>query len=125
MSFLPLFLTAAFRAEKISIPEALLLSLLGFAIVFVVLILLIIVIRVLTVLTSRKAAPSPSPVQAVETRVEARAAAESGKVPAPGSIGECSLHTVDDRTAALLMAIVADDLKVPLNELRFVSIRQI
>lgn len=124
MSFLPMFLSGVFKAEKISVPEALLLSLIGFAIVFTVLIILIIVIRVLTVMTREKA-PAPNPVQAVEAHVEAVAVSASGKVPAPGSIGECSLHTVDDKTAALLMSIVADDLKAPLNELRFISIREI
>ena len=44
---------------------------------------------------------------------------------APGSAGEVKLHDVPDRTAAMLMAIVADKLGKPLNELRFISIREI
>lgn len=46
-------------------------------------------------------------------------------VPAIGSIGEVSLHDVDDKVAAMLMAIVANEMKVPLNELRFISIHEV
>lgn len=44
---------------------------------------------------------------------------------APGSAGELKLHSVPDKQAAMIMAIVADTLKTPLNELRFKSIRLI
>jgi hypothetical protein len=45
------------------------------------------------------------------------------RAPAKGSSGSLNLTTVAPRTAALLMAIVADELKLPLNELRFISIK--
>lgn len=41
---------------------------------------------------------------------------------APGSCGELVLKKVKDRDAALIMAIVADKMQTPLNELRFKSI---
>lgn len=41
---------------------------------------------------------------------------------APGSCGELVLKKVKDREAALIMAIVADQMQTPLNELRFKSI---
>ena len=44
---------------------------------------------------------------------------------AVGVAGDLDLHDVDDWTAAMIMAIVADHMKVPLNALRFKSIRQI
>ena len=44
---------------------------------------------------------------------------------APGSAGELKLYNVDPKTAAMLMAIVADKLQKPLNELRFISIREV
>ena len=44
---------------------------------------------------------------------------------APGSSGSIKLNNVDDRTAAMVMAIVADELKTPLNELKFISIKEI
>ena len=52
-------------------------------------------------------------------------AAPAAKAFAPGSAGEVKLHDVPDRTAAMLMAIVADKMGKPLNELRFLSIREI
>ncbi|MDR1669268.1 MAG: OadG family protein [Oscillospiraceae bacterium] len=115
-----LFLTAI---EEISIPNALLLSLIGFSVVFIALISIIAVIKVIATLSQSKNAAVPAPaVSAPKSPVPAAAAA--GKVPAAGSQGEIDLYTVDDQTAAMLMAIVADDLKVPLNTLRFTSIRE-
>ena len=45
--------------------------------------------------------------------------------PTPGSAGQIKLHNVPDKTAAMLMAIVADKTGKPLNQLRFISIREI
>ncbi|MBQ4370244.1 MAG: hypothetical protein II784_04495 [Oscillospiraceae bacterium] len=45
--------------------------------------------------------------------------------PAPGSCGEVKCFDVPDKTAAMLMAIVADQIDTPLNELRFISIKEI
>ena len=50
---------------------------------------------------------------------------EAPKPVAPGSAGQLKLHTVDPKTAAMLMAIVADKLGKPLNELRFISIKEV
>lgn len=44
---------------------------------------------------------------------------------APGSAGKLKIHDVDPKTAAMLMAIVADQLQTPLNELRFISIKEV
>ena len=45
--------------------------------------------------------------------------------PAPGTAGEFKLYDTDPRAAAMCMAIVADTLGKPLNELRFISIREV
>ena len=45
--------------------------------------------------------------------------------PAPGTAGELKLYNVNERDAAMVMAIVADSLGKPLNELRFISIREV
>ena len=42
-----------------------------------------------------------------------------------GSAGKIALHDVPDKTAAMLMAIVADRTGKPLNQLRFISIREV
>ncbi|MBQ8797586.1 MAG: hypothetical protein IJZ56_05280 [Oscillospiraceae bacterium] len=44
---------------------------------------------------------------------------------APGSAGGVKLYNVEPKTAAMLMAIVADKLGKPLNELRFISIKEV
>ena len=44
---------------------------------------------------------------------------------APGTAGEVKLFDVADKEAAMLMAIVANKLGKPLNELRFKSIKEV
>ena len=44
---------------------------------------------------------------------------------APGSAGQIKIHNVPPKTAAMLMAIVADTMGKPLNELRFISIKEV
>lgn len=44
---------------------------------------------------------------------------------APGSAGKLKIYDVEPKTAAMLMAIVADRLGKPLNELRFISIKEV
>ncbi|NCE65913.1 hypothetical protein D1159_15330, partial [Pseudoflavonifractor sp. 524-17] len=45
--------------------------------------------------------------------------------PAPGSAGQIRLYDVPDKEAAMLMAIVADKMGKPLNELRFKSMKEV
>lgn len=103
---------------------AALIAMLGYMVVFFGLILLmcvIILVGKIMVSKSKKSAapevlPSSVPV-AEEKKVEMPAA--------PGSAGELKLHDVDPKTAAILMAIVADKMGKPINELRFKSIREV
>ena len=44
---------------------------------------------------------------------------------APGSAGQIKIHNVPPKTAAMLMAIVADKMGKPLNELHFISIKEV
>ena len=68
----------------------------------------------------KKAAPAP------ETGVPAAPAPAAAPAKlAKGSCGGVMLHDVPDATAAMVMAIVADELKTPLNELRFISIQEV
>lgn len=110
----------------LSVPGAFSLSVVGFAIVFFVLIVLMAVIKILRGVMEQLDA-SRAAAAAVAAPVAAAASAPAANpdmVPAKGSLGEIKLHTVDDKTAAMIMAIVADDMKAPLNELRFLSIRE-
>ena len=47
------------------------------------------------------------------------------KPTAPGSAGSLKLHDVEPKTAAMIMAIVAHQTGKPLNELRFLSIKEV
>lgn len=118
--------------ENINLIQALGISILGFAIVFVVLAVLILVVKIISAAFGEKtqAAPLPTPGKTAPAPVKASsavaAAASAPAVPlAPGSAGGCELHGVDPKIAAMLMAIVADKTGLPLNELRFRSIREI
>ena len=62
---------------------------------------------------------------AAESPAPAAPAPEKSLPLAPGSAGEVKPYDTDPRTAAMLMAIVADELQAPRNELRFISIREI
>ena len=98
--------------------NALLYSLLGIAVVFFALILLMIIIKIMGAFTKE---PAPAkPVTAKPTVVTAPIQPQ-----APGTAGELKLYDTDPADAAMIMAIVADSLKKPLNELRFISIREI
>ena len=44
---------------------------------------------------------------------------------APGTAGQLKLYDTPPKTAAMLMAIVADKMGKPLNELRFISIKEV
>ena len=63
--------------------------------------------------------------QAAKAAVAAVPVAAAPKAVAPGSAGELKLDDVEPKTAAMLMAIVADKMGKPLNELRFKSIKEV
>ena len=115
--------------HAVAIPDSLLLSLVGFLVVFLALVALIAVVKILTVVSDKKKAAetavSVQPEAPAPAPVSAPAPVPAGMVPAKGSLGEIILYEVDDTSAALIMAIVADKLKAPLNTLRFKSIRLI
>ena len=108
-------------------------AVLGYAVVFIGLVLLLCVVIILgRIMIARK------------TKTEQKIAAEAARTApvkevtkvhditdlhdqsfAPGSAGAVKLYDVPDRTAAMLMAIVADNMGRPVNELRFKSIKEV
>ena len=70
----------------------------------------------------RKAVSNKKAAHAV---VEEVAAPVAEAPTAPGAAGKIKLHNVEPKTAAMVMAIVADKLQKPINELRFVSIKEV
>ena len=105
--------------EKIPIGTAALIVVLGMAVVFFGLILLMFVTKIAGAIIGRKKAAAPAAAPA------AAAPAAPAAKNAPGSAGKIALHDVPDKTAAMLMAIVADRTGKPLNQLRFISIRDV
>lgn len=67
--------------------------------------------------------------QPVKDEIITDSAAAAVKIVEPvlakGSCGDIKLYNVPEHTAAMLMAVVADKLKTPLNQLRFKSIKEI
>ena len=106
--------------EKIPIGTAALIVVLGMAVVFFGLILLMFVTKIAGAIISRKNTAAPAAALAA-----ASAAPAVPNAPAPGSAGKIALHDVPDKTAAMLMAIVGDRTGKPLNQLRFISIREV
>ncbi len=108
---------------KISISAAGTIALLGYAVVFVGLSLLMIVVILLGKIMHKKFAETPESDRGAS--VSAAAVPQKGSLAAPGSAGEIKLFDVPDKEAAMLMAIVADKMGKPLNELRFMSIKEV
>ncbi len=111
--------------DKIGIGTAGITALLGYAVVFFGLVLLLVVVTLLgkAMVASRKkaapaigqpAAPAPLPQELKPALPEAK-----------GTGGQVMLHNVPEREAAVVMAVVAYRLNKPLNQLRFISIREV
>ncbi len=105
---------------SLNIGDALGYSILGFAIVFVVLIVLWIIISIMAKILNVGSAKSAEAAAAPAAPAPVKEAD-----PAPGAAGELMLKNVSERDAAMIMAIVADKLQKPLNELRFKSITEV
>ena len=98
--------------------ENAIMAVLGYGVVFLGLILLMIVVTIVgKIFTAGAKKEAPAPVVEEVPAPEAPAA--------PGSAGALKLHNVEPKTAAMLMASVADKLGKPLNELRFISIKEV
>ena len=121
-----LFLTASTGAVdlvNISILNAAIVAVMGYAVVFFGLILLMGVVIALGKFFQAQEAKAKAAAPAAETA--AAAPAPVSAEPAPGSAGKLKLHDVEPKTAAMLMAIVADKMGKPINELRFISIKEV
>ena len=105
--------------SDITIGQASVYALLGYGIVFFGLILLMLVVTVLgkCFVAAAKRKKAAVPVQVFK---EPAKPAE-----APGAAGQLKLYNVDPKTAAILMAITAHKMGKPINELRFISVREV
>ena len=125
MNFIAAAAETAVDLENISILNAGIVALLGYAVVFFGLILLMIVVTLLgkafMAAENKKKAEAP----AAPAPVAAAPVAPAAPAEAPGTAGQLKLHDVPPKTAAMIMAIVADKMGKPLNELRFISIKEV
>ena len=106
--------------ENIGILDAGIVALLGYAVVFFGICLLMVVVIIMgKIFVSLETKKKPADATPAAPTVE------EAKPAAPGTAGELKLHDVEPKTAAMIMAIVADKLGKPLNELRFISIKEV
>ena len=90
------------------------------ALAMVIVMAVIVAIMTLRKYLSKKHSPQMNHIQAPKAP-----AIQTPAPAAPGSAGKLKLHDVEPKTAAMLMAIVADKMGKPLNELRFLSIKEV
>lgn len=108
-----------------ALSDAAVAAVLGYAVVFLGIVLLMAVVILLgKVMVSRQKAATAAMNAAV--KAAAPPAPAKPELPkAPGTAGEMKLYNTDPKTAAMLMAIVAERMGKPLNELRFKSIKEV
>lgn len=108
---------------KMPMSEVLMTALVGILTVFVVLALIAVCIMALSKIIQKieGAASKSSP----KASAPVNEAPKGAPLPESQSIGSLELIGTDEATAAIIMAIVSDKSKIPLNRLEFKSIRQL
>ena len=125
------YLAAAPDLVNINIVNAGIVAVLGYAVVFFGLILLMLVVMAMGKAfvakdAKAKAAPAAAaPKAAPAAAVSVAAVADPTADAAPGTAGQLKLYDTPPKTAAMIMAIVANQMGKPLNELRFISIKEV
>ena len=123
--------------ENIAIVDAAVVAVLGYLVVFFGLILLQLVLMAMGKYFMSKDAkaaeavkanvsnPAPAAPAAPVAAPVVAAPAAGANDPAPGTAGKVKIYDVPPKTAAMIMAIVANKMGKPLNELRFISIKEV
>ena len=125
------YLAAAPDLTNISIANAGIVAVLGYAVVFFGLILLMLVVMAMGKAFMAKDAKAKAAPAAAKTAAPAAApvavsaVADPASDAAPGTAGNLKLYDTPPKTAAMIMAIVANQMGKPLNELRFISIKEV
>ena len=124
-----MMLASTMDLVHLGIGPAAVLALLGYAVVFFGLILLMLVImamgKIFIARDKKAAEKSAAAKAAVPAAAPVTVAPAAEPAAAPGTAGKLKLHDVPPKTAAMLMAIVANQMGKPLNELRFISIKEV
>ena len=125
------------KDDPLKVTDALLLALIGIVVVFIVLILLMLIVSLVgKIFDGSEKLKEKHPewndkVQNFKAKMtfwkkDKQEETETVEQPlAKGTCGELKLINTDERDAAMIMAIVADQTNTPLNELRFKSIKRV
>lgn len=125
------------KNDPLKVTDALLLALIGVVVVFIVLILLMLIVSLVgKIFDGSEKLKEKHPewnekVQNLKAKMtfwkkDKKEETETVEQPlAKGTCGELKLINTDERDAAMIMAIVADQTNTPLNELRFKSIKRV
>ena len=108
-----------------SIADAGITAVFGYAVVFSGLLILMIVLYCTGAIFKAKDAKAKAAKEAESKSAKNTPAPAAEKPVAPGSAGHVKLFDVPDKEAAMIMAIVADKMQKPLNELHFISIKEV
>ena len=129
------FLTSTLPDHLVNmeIGSAAVIALLGYAVVFFGIVLLMCVMMVMGKIfvakankeETKKAAPKAAAPVAAAPAAPVAAPAPVEAPAAPGTAGQLKLYDTPPKTAAMIMAIVANQMGKPLNELRFISIKEV
>ena len=122
-----LFTAAAENVKDMTIGDAAITAVFGYSVVFCGLVFLMIVLYCTGAYFKSKNAKEEAAKKATDAVKAAPVQAETkAELPlAPGSAGHVKLFDVPDKEAAMIMAIVADKMQKPLNELHFISIKEV
>lgn len=107
--------------EAMTIPKALLISVVGFSTVLIILAIIALFIKAIAgvfSLAEKRKKAMPDQTASVETP-----APNGAPLPETQSQGELALIEVDEPTAAVVMALVSHQSGIPLNRLKFKSIK--
>ncbi len=125
-----MFLSSAL-SDNLGLVDAAVIALLGYAVVFFGLILLMLVIiamgKYFIAKDKRQEDTASAAINAnLHNPAPVAAPAPAAEQPAaPGTAGKLKLYDTPPKTAAMIMAIVANQMGKPLNELRFISIKEV
>ena len=108
---------------NLSLGNGAVIALLGYCVVFLGIVMLMLVVMLMGRIMVARAKKSAALAPAAPVSVPAAPAAPAAK--AEGTAGDLKLYDTDPRDAAMIMAVVADRLGKPLNELRFISIKEV
>lgn len=108
-----------------NIGDAAITAVFGYAVVFAGLLILMTVLYCMGAFFKSRDAKSADEKSKLTAQTEPEPEPVTEKPVAKGSAGRIKLYDVPDKEAAMIMAIVADTMKKPINELHFISIKEV